>query len=310
MKPREIILRPVITEKTTHMQERENSVCFEVDRRANKIEIRKAVEQLFGVRVVDVHVLNRRGKPVMRWGRVVNHRPAACKAYVKLAPGSRPSSSSRALRSSRWPFAATSRPRRGRRFVTAADFSELTSERPEKRLVHGIKRSSGRNAEGHITSRHRGRGHKRLYRIIDFKRNKLAVVAGGDDRVRPEPSACIAVLHYTDGDKRYILAPVGLKGRRSRWSGRQVESARPTRRRCARSARNLVHNVELKLARVGSLRSGVGAFCPAHRQGRHLSSAAHVPGESAQVDARRVTRRSARWATSIRQTSGARQGRA
>jgi large subunit ribosomal protein L23 len=89
MKPREIILRPIITEKTTLMQERENSVCFEIDRRANKIEVRKAVEELFGVRVVDVHILNRRGKPVMRWGRVVHHRPAVCKAYVKLAPGSK-----------------------------------------------------------------------------------------------------------------------------------------------------------------------------------------------------------------------------
>ncbi len=89
MKAREIILRPLITEKTTLMQERENSVCFEVDRRANKIEIRKAVEELFGVHVVDVHVVNRRGKPIMRWGRVVSHRPAVCKAYVNLAPGSK-----------------------------------------------------------------------------------------------------------------------------------------------------------------------------------------------------------------------------
>ena len=89
MKAREIILRPLITEKTTVMQERENTVCFEVNRRANKIQVRKAVEELFSVRVVDVHIVNRRGKPVMRWGRVVNHRPAVCKAYVKLAPGSK-----------------------------------------------------------------------------------------------------------------------------------------------------------------------------------------------------------------------------
>jgi len=89
MKPREIILRPIITEKTTLMQERENSVYFEVDRRANKIEVQKAVEVLFSVRVVGVHIVNRKGKPVMRWGRVVKHRPAVCKAYVKLAPGSK-----------------------------------------------------------------------------------------------------------------------------------------------------------------------------------------------------------------------------
>ncbi len=89
MKAREIILRPLITEKTTLAQERENTVCFEVDRRANKIEIRKAVEELFDVHVVDVHVVNHKGKPTMRYGRVVGHRPLVRKAYVKLAPGSK-----------------------------------------------------------------------------------------------------------------------------------------------------------------------------------------------------------------------------
>jgi large subunit ribosomal protein L23 len=89
MKPREIILRPLITEKTTFMQELENTVCFEVARGANKIEIRKAVEVLFNVDVLNVHVVNRKGKPIMRYGRVVSHRPAQRKAYVKLAPGSK-----------------------------------------------------------------------------------------------------------------------------------------------------------------------------------------------------------------------------
>jgi large subunit ribosomal protein L23 len=89
MKAREIIVRPLLTEKTTMMQEKENSVCFEVHRRANKIMVRKAVEELFDVTVVDVHVVNRKGKPIMRYGRVVNHRPAVRKAYVKLAPGSK-----------------------------------------------------------------------------------------------------------------------------------------------------------------------------------------------------------------------------
>jgi large subunit ribosomal protein L23 len=90
MKPREIILRPLITEKTTFMQERENTVCFEVAKGANKIQIRNAVEELFDVQVVDVHVVNRKGKPIMRFGRVVNHGRSARKAYVKLAPGSKP----------------------------------------------------------------------------------------------------------------------------------------------------------------------------------------------------------------------------
>ena len=89
MKPREIILRPLITEKTTLMQERENTVCFEVDRRANKIMVRKAVEELFDVQVTGVHIVNRKGKPTQRYGRTVSHRKATRKAYVKLAEGSK-----------------------------------------------------------------------------------------------------------------------------------------------------------------------------------------------------------------------------
>lgn len=89
MKAREIILRPLITEKTTLMQERENTVCFEVDRRANKIMVSKAVEELFDVRVTGVHIVNRKGKPTQRYGRTVSHRKATRKAYVKLAEGSK-----------------------------------------------------------------------------------------------------------------------------------------------------------------------------------------------------------------------------
>ena len=89
MKAREIILRPLITEKTTLMQERENTVCFEVDRRANKIQVRNAVEELFDVQVTGVHIVNRMGKPIMRYGRVASHRASTRKAYVKLAPGSK-----------------------------------------------------------------------------------------------------------------------------------------------------------------------------------------------------------------------------
>ena len=89
MKPRQIILRPIITEKTTFMQERENTVCFEVDRRANKIQVRKAVEELFDVKVTGVHIVNRKGKPILRYGRTVNHRAASRKAYVTLAEGSK-----------------------------------------------------------------------------------------------------------------------------------------------------------------------------------------------------------------------------
>ncbi len=89
MKAREIILRPLVTEKTAMMQEEGNSVCFEVHRRANKIQIRNAVEELFDVQVAGVRVINRKGKPIMRYGRVVSHRSSTRKAYVKLAEGSK-----------------------------------------------------------------------------------------------------------------------------------------------------------------------------------------------------------------------------
>src|SRR5579884_2475561 len=100
----------------------------------------------------------------------------------------------------------------GQRFMQVADFAELTSKAPEKRLLAPLKKSGGRNNLGRMTARHRGGGHKRRLRIIDFKRDKdgvPAVVASLE--YDPNRSANIALLHYRDGDKRYILAPVGLK---------------------------------------------------------------------------------------------------
>ena len=99
----------------------------------------------------------------------------------------------------------------GRRFVTVSDFNALTTDRPNKKLTKGKKRSSGRNSDGHITSRHRGRGHKRSYRSIDFRRDKFDVPAKvATIEYDPNRSANIALLHYADGEKRYILAPVGI----------------------------------------------------------------------------------------------------
>jgi len=149
----------------------------------------------------------------------------------------------------------------GRRFTTAVDTSELTAKRPEKRLAHGITRSSGRNAEGHITSRHRGRGHKRLYRVIDFRRLKRDVPARvASIEYDPNRSAFIALLFYVDGEKRYILAPVGLKVGDTVVAGEKVD-VRPAN---AMPMRNiplgtLVHNVELKPGKGGQLVRAAGA---------------------------------------------------
>ena len=100
----------------------------------------------------------------------------------------------------------------GRRNSSGSDFSDITKTKPEKKLVFFLKKTGGRNNQGRITSRHRGGGHKRLYRIIDFKRDKVntpALVAAIE--YDPNRSARIALLHYADGEKRYILAPNGLK---------------------------------------------------------------------------------------------------
>src|ERR687883_688291 len=100
----------------------------------------------------------------------------------------------------------------GRRFATYPDFSEITKTEPEKSLTEGLKKSGGRNAHGRKTSRHRGGGAKRLYRVIDFKRRKDGIPARvAAIEYDPNRSAYIALLHYADGERRYILAPQRLR---------------------------------------------------------------------------------------------------
>ena len=100
----------------------------------------------------------------------------------------------------------------GRRFQTVSTFEEVTATRPEPSLTVALKKTGGRNNLGRITCRHRGGGHKRFYRVIDFKRNKDSVPAKvATIEYDPNRSARIALLHYVDGEKRYIIAPEGLK---------------------------------------------------------------------------------------------------
>ncbi|MFV9673112.1 MAG: 50S ribosomal protein L2 [Acidimicrobiia bacterium] len=100
----------------------------------------------------------------------------------------------------------------GRRFQTVSDFETITKSKPEKSLLAKQKRSSGRNSYGRITSRHRGGGHKRRYRVIDFRRTKDGVPAKvAAIEYDPNRNARIALLHYVDGEKRYILAPLKIE---------------------------------------------------------------------------------------------------
>lgn len=100
----------------------------------------------------------------------------------------------------------------GTRWMSVPTFEEITKTKPEKSLLEPLKKTGGRNTHGHITSRHRGGGHKRFYRIVDFKRNKLGVEAKvAAIEYDPNRSARIALLYYKDGEKRYIISPDGLK---------------------------------------------------------------------------------------------------
>jgi large subunit ribosomal protein L2 len=148
-----------------------------------------------------------------------------------------------------------------RRGMTVSDFSEITAREPEKSLVTGLRKRGGRNARGKVTTRHRGGGAKRAYRLIDFKRDKFGVPARvATIEYDPNRSARIALLHYADGEKRYILAPVGLQVGDEVMSGPEAE-VRPGN---ALPLANIpvgttVHNVELYPGRGGQMVRSAGA---------------------------------------------------
>ena len=149
----------------------------------------------------------------------------------------------------------------GRRFQTATDFAEITRSEPEKSLVRPLKKTGGRNCYGRITSRYKGGGHKRRYRLIDFKRNKLEVPAKvASIEYDPNRTTRIALLHYVDGEKRYILAPQDL-----RVGDTVVSSAtadiKPGNTLPLLNIPNgtLVHNVEMKPGKGGQMARSAGS---------------------------------------------------
>lgn len=147
------------------------------------------------------------------------------------------------------------------RFKTVSTFEEITKTEPEKSLLLPIKKKAGRNNHGRITMRRRGGGHKRHYRIIDFKRNKDGIPAKiAAIEYDPNRSARIALLFYADGEKRYILAPDGIKVGDVIMSGENAEikvgNQLPLDKIPLGSA---VHNIELKPGRGGQMVRGAGA---------------------------------------------------
>ena len=148
----------------------------------------------------------------------------------------------------------------GRRDMSGQTFEEITRIRPEPSLVTGLRKRAGRNFRGKITVRHRGGGHKRLYRQIDFKRDKLGIPARVDSiEYDPNRSARIALLVYADGEKRYIIAPLGLRVGDAVMSGPDVEirpgNALPLQRI---PLGTLVHNIELQVGRGGQMVRSAG----------------------------------------------------
>ena len=166
----------------------------------------------------------------------------------------------------------------GRRQSSVSEFNEITRSTPEKSLLRPLSKTGGRNVHGHITTRHIGGGHKRRYRVIDFRRNDKDGITAKVAHIEYDPNrtANIALLHYADGEKRYILAPRGLT------QGTVVESGPAADIKSGNNLplRNIptgttIHNVELK---PGGGAAGTLRWCvhPAAGQGGQVRHPAHA----------------------------------
>ncbi len=151
----------------------------------------------------------------------------------------------------------------GARGMSISSFEEITATKPEKSLLTKLHPTGGRNNQGKITSRFRGGGHKRAYRVIDFKRNKDDIPAKvATIEYDPNRNARIALLHYVDGEKRYIVAPLGLEVGQTVISGNSVDprvgNAMPLKNI---PLGTLVHNIELHRGRGGQIARAAGSGC-------------------------------------------------
>jgi len=152
----------------------------------------------------------------------------------------------------------------GRRYMSVSSFEEITKDKPEKSLVKSVKKTGGRNNLGRITTRHIGGGHKRKYRTIDFRRDKLEVpgrVAGIE--YDPNRSANLALIHYIDGEKRYIIAPLNLHVGdtvvASRKADTEIKEGNSLLLRLIPLG-TFVHNVEMKPGKGGQMARSAGSY--------------------------------------------------
>lgn len=149
----------------------------------------------------------------------------------------------------------------GRRNMSVLDFAEITTDTPEKSLLAPLSKRGGRNNQGRLTVRHHGGGHKRQYRIIDFKRDKDGIPGRvATIEYDPNRTANIALIHYADGEKRYILAPKGIKVGQEIESGVEADIKPGNALPLANiPVGTIVHNIELKPGRGGQLARSAGA---------------------------------------------------
>ena len=253
---REILIRPVVSEKSYAAFDA-NVYTFLVAHDANKIEIKNAVESIFGVRVTNVNTLNRKGK------RKKNRRTGNWGSAPRANAPSSPLPRAIASRSSGADDDAGSQTQAHQPRSAVPDRLRLRGDhrdRPEKSLTKSKPRTGGRNSYGRMTSRHRGGGHKKKYRLVDFRRDKDGVPAKvASIEYDPNRNARIALLHYLDGEKRYIIAPNGLEVGDMLQSG-QGSEIRPGNALPLRyiPVGTTVHNVELKPGAGGKLGRGAG----------------------------------------------------
>jgi large subunit ribosomal protein L2 len=166
----------------------------------------------------------------------------------------------------------------GRRHGSVLDFSEVTKSTPEKALLEPLRKTGGRNNHGHITARRRGGGHKRMYRVIDFRRDKEGVpgkIVGVE--YDPNRSANIALVQYADGDKRYILAPLGLDVGQTVLAGRAADPLPGNSMSLADVPIGLmIHNIELHPGKGGQLCRSAGSYAQLQaREGNY--ALVHLP---------------------------------
>ena len=242
-----MIIKPLVTEKMTAISEKFNRFGFIVRPEANKLEIKREIEAMYNVTVVDVNTIRYAGKNKSRYTKsgLINGRTNA----YKKAPTTP-----------------------GQRHKIIGTFEEITASVPEKSLVYGKRSTGGRNHVGKMTMRYIGGGHKRKFRIIDFKRNKDGVPAVVKTiEYDPNRSARIALLFYADGEKRYIIAPNGLQVGSTLMSGAnaapEIGNALPLENI---PVGTVIHNIELRPGQGAALVRSAGNFAQlTSREGKY-----------------------------------------